>query len=132
MRRIPWILITVTWATISWIASIVLSYNSVSEIYFLVIFGILTTLVWAYIQYKESETIKVKLDFKKDNHYKNYKTEIPFSIHKKLHPIIAIQYENGASGTWDCMLGPEEIRDDWTIIFAINELPSKDLYCLIR
>ena len=63
-------------------------------IYYLVVLGIIVTLIGAYIQYKESETVKIKLDFQRDKNGDQYIFEIPFSRHKKLNPITMIQYEN--------------------------------------
>lgn len=71
------------------------------------------------------------MDFSKTNGNELFVFKIPFSMYKK-NPIIDVQYENGSSWTWETLIRPQEIQKDWTIIFEINELPSMDLYCLIK
>ena len=124
---IPWIYITVSWVSVSWITSIILAYNGNVLIYIFIVIWIVLTICWSYTQYKESETIKIKVDFQKEND--SYIFSIPYSLYKKEHPMISMVWPNYEPCWFDW---PKEIQKNGTIILENATELIEDRYILIK
>lgn len=127
--KIPGFYITLLWIFISWIASVILAYDSSIYMYWFVTLWILVTIIWAYTQYTESQTVKIKLDLKEDIESGKFICHIPYSKYKKKNPVLSMIWPNYESCWFEW---PKQILDDGTIIIESDTDLKEDRYFLIK
>lgn len=127
--KIPGFYLSLLWIFISGVTSVILAYNSSFYVYWFVTLWILITILWAYTQYIESQTVKIKLDFKKDIESGKLTCYIPYSKYKKKNPVLSMIWPNYESCWFDW---PKRILEDGTIIIELDTDLKEDRYLLIK
>ena len=117
---------SIIWIMISTISWIVWNYTIVDTVLFwFIILGAIISLIGTYIQYQESQPIKISVLLKQTQGWW-YECNIPYKLHNKRHPSVTIFRisDNALCQAW--------VNIDLSNNVIITTAWLVDLYCIIK